>query len=315
MKRPGIEAVITSVQKFSTEDGPGLRTTVFFKGCPMRCPWCHNPEAIRFEPQTVWHAGRCLGDHGCVGVCPEHAISAGAVGMRIDRARCLGCGRCVEFCPSGALELHGRAVPVEDLLESVARDEAFYEQSGGGVTLSGGEPLLQPAACVALLRMLRERGFHTALDTCGAVSHALAEALAWTDLVLFDVKTADPAAHIEFTGVAFDRVAASARVVAESGVEVWVRTPIIPGYTDSLENVRAVAQFVAGAFPRCARHDLLAFSNLCTPKYAQLDMPFTLAGQPLLDADTMERLCETAREAGSAHARWSGPTRLVEAEA
>ena len=308
----GIEANIFNIQKFSTEDGPGIRTTVFFKGCPMRCPWCHNPEALRPEPEVVWHSGRCLHDLGCVAACPEEALCNGLDGIAIDRVRCTGCGRCAEFCPSSALEMHGRRLPVDELFEIVARDRTFYAQSGGGVTLSGGEPLVQPAACTALLRQLRENGIHTALDTCGAVSEAIVHsALKWTDLVLFDVKTVDPDRHLEHTGVPFGLVEAAAHAVAASGVEVWVRTPVIPGYTDDEENVRAVARFVARTFPHCTRHDLLAFSNLCTPKYAQLGRPFALKGTPLIHADEMDRLREVAHDEGSLHARWSGPTRLT----
>jgi len=310
-----IEATLFNIQRFSTEDGPGIRTTVFFKACPMRCPWCHNPESIRPEPEVVWHAGRCLGDRGCVDVCPEGALRAEPSGIAIDRSRCRGCGTCVDFCPSAALEIHGHRMGVDDLVETLLKDAAFYAKSGGGVTLSGGEPLLQPKAATAVLRALRERGVHTALDTCGvATENTLKAALQWTDLVLIDIKTVDPERHRAFTGVAFDRVRDAARTMDESGVEVWVRTPIIPGYTADEESVRRVARFVAETFRHCTRHDLLAFSNLCTAKYAQLDRPFALADTPLLDANDMERLCRVARDAGSPHARWSGPTRVADPE-
>ena len=312
MNDSNIEAVVFNVQKFSTEDGPGIRTTVFFKGCPMRCPWCHNPESIRPQPEVVWHRRRCLNDAGCAAVCPEGALRNGPDGVMVDRSRCRGCGRCAEFCPAAALRMYGRKTSIDELFNVLMRDKVFYEQSGGGVTVSGGEPLLQPKACRALLRRLHEQGVHTALDTCGAgPGGALGECLEWTDLVLFDVKTTDPALHLEFTGVPFERVEAAARGIGESGVEVWVRTPVIPGYTDGEDAIRGVARFVAKTFPRCTRHDLLAFSNLCSDKYGQLGRPFALEGKPLLDHATMERLCHVAREEGSKHACWSGPTAIV----
>jgi len=304
-----LEATVFNIQKFSTEDGPGIRTTVFLKGCPMQCPWCHNPESISPEAQPVWHPGRCLGDHGCIDECLDNALCAGADGIEIDRARCRGCGRCAEFCPASALEIHGRTMTVRELFDSVIADTVFYDTSGGGVTLSGGEPLVQYAASAALLRMLRDRDVHTAVDTCGAVpERAWQEVLPWTRLVLFDIKTVDPEKHMAFTGMPFERIAKSAEIVAASGIETWVRTPVIPGYTDDDETIRDAARFVGETFDHCTRHDLLAFSNLCTAKYAQLGMPFALERTALLSADRMERLCGVARDAGSPHVRWSGPT-------
>ena len=317
-------AVLVNIQRFSTEDGPGIRSTVFFKGCPMRCPWCHNPETMRFEPEVVWHRGRCLGDHHCVEVCPAGAITATGNGIIVDHRLCTavsnvilpGCGECADFCPSEALEIHGRKTPVTAVVERVQRDAAFYHVSGGGVTLSGGEPLAQPEAAIALLRLLKDAGLHTALDTCGAASQrVLEEALEAVDLVLFDIKTTDLARHERFTGVSFQRVAASARIVNRAGLPVWVRTPIIPGCTDDEEGLRAVARFVRDTFNHCERHDLLAFSNLCRSKYDQLGRPFALADAPLVGADTMKRLSEAAREEGSPNVHSSGPTRIGESAA
>ena len=202
---------------------------------------------------------------------------------------------------------------MERLFDLVQRDVAFYESSGGGVTLSGGEPLAQPEAVVALLRRLHAAGTHTALDTCGAVAdRPFAEALEFVDLVLFDVKTVDPSKHERLTGVPFERVAASARLAEQSGKRVWVRTPVIPGYTDDEEELRGVARFVRETLTRCERHDLLAFSNLGRSKYEQLDLDWELARTPLVEADRMAHLCGLVRGEGVANVRWSGPTRLEE---
>ncbi len=308
-----ITANILNIQKFSTEDGPGLRTTVFFKGCPMHCPWCQNPEALRTQPDLIWYAGRCIAHRACVEACPEGALALTPEGMHIDRGRCTPCSRCVDACPAGAFELHGRTMGVPEVFAAVMRDAAFYETSEGGVTLSGGEPLAQPLAALELLRWLRDARVHTALDTCGAAPEPIfREALALVDLLLLDIKCVDPLRHHRLTGVPFDTIARAARWAHDSGVAVWVRTPIIPGYTDDEEDVRAVARFVAETLPNCERHDLLAFSNLCASKYEQLNRRFALENVPVLHAEALDRLCRAAREEGSRQARWSGPTRVEE---
>ncbi len=310
---PPITATIFNIQKFSTEDGPGIRTTVFFKGCPMRCAWCHNPESQRFRPEVVWHGGRCLADRGCLEACETNALRADDEGIHIDRELCEGCAQCVAFCPSSALEIHGRTIEIDELFDMVQRDAQFYTSSGGGVTLSGGEPLSQPEATLALLKRLHDEGIHAALDTCAAAPEAVvAKALPYCDLVLLDIKCADPERHRRITGIAFEQVAKAAELVGESGVAVWVRTPVIPGYTDGEESIRQVARFVAENLPNCERHDLLAFSNLCASKYEQLGRPFALAGTPLLTSETMTHLCDVARGAGSAAVHWSGPIHTAE---
>lgn len=305
-------ANIFSIQKFSTEDGPGIRTTVFFKGCPMRCPWCHNPEALRAQRELVWHAGRCIGHGGCVKVCPQNAMTAGPQGLIIDRRKCDICNLCVDECPSAALEILGESMTVEKIFDSVMNDASYYETSRGGVTLSGGEPLAQPVAALELLEKLCDAQVHTALDTCGYTDEsAFRRALKLIDLLLLDIKCVDPARHEEMTGVPFNRVERAAQLAADSGVAVWIRTPIIPGYTDDEGDLRAVARFVAQTLPNCERHDLLAFSNLCVSKYEQLERPFALRDAALLSTATMERLCAAAVQEGSRTAQWSGPT-LIE---
>jgi pyruvate-formate lyase-activating enzyme len=175
------------VQRLSTEDGPGIRSTVFFKGCALRCAWCHNPESLSFDPQVQWLERHCIGCDTCIHTCPEQCLQRDAEVVHIDRRRCNGCGLCVQECPAGAMELLGRQASIEELLAELLKDLAFYEQSGGGVTLSGGEPLLQSAYTTELMAQLRAAGIHTALDTCGMASPAaLSAALAHADLVLYD---------------------------------------------------------------------------------------------------------------------------------
>ncbi|MBN2026793.1 MAG: glycyl-radical enzyme activating protein [Actinobacteria bacterium] len=301
--------VVFNVQRYSTEDGPGIRTTVFLKGCPMRCPWCHNPEGLRRKPELMWYGVRCIGARDCLTACPVGALELTPEGMVIDRDLCDACGRCEEACPAAALEVIGKERTVADVAAEALRDRVFYEKSGGGVTLSGGEPALQFDFSLALMEAIRGEGVHLALDTCGGVSVERLEPLVdLADLVLFDLKIMEPAAHLEHTGVPLQRVLDNARSVAEKGKPMWIRTPVIPGYTDGEENVRAVARFILDELPTVERYDLLAFNNTCDAKYRRLDMDFDLAGEALLGEDKMVLLAGVAHEEGLDIARWSGAT-------
>lgn len=301
--------MVFNVQRYSTEDGPGIRTTVFLKGCPMRCPWCHNPEGLSPRPELVWYEVRCIAARDCLGACPRRALTLTPEGMVIDRDACDVCGLCEEACPAGALEVIGRERTVEEVAEEALRDRVFYEKSGGGVTLSGGEPALQWEFSLSLMRVLGGEGVHLALDTCGGVSWERLEPLVReADLVLFDLKLMDEEKHRRFTGVSLSTVLGNARKTAEMGKAMWIRTPIIPGYTDDEENIRAIAGFIRENLPVVERYDLLAFNNTCEAKYRRLDLIFPLAGQGLVESERMDRLAEAAREEGVEQARWSGAT-------
>ena len=307
---PDTRGLIFGLQRFSTEDGPGIRTTVFVKGCPMRCPWCQNPEGMQPGKQVLWARSRCLGDGGCVAACPNGALTRDDGGTRIDASKCKACGTCADFCPANALEVAGWERTAQEVAAEVLRDRSFYQQSEGGVTFSGGEPLTQADFVAAALDLVGAAGVHRALDTCGAAGPAvLRELLGRVELVLFDLKQMDPVRHVEQTGITLERVLECAGEVARAGVACWVRTPVIPGHTDDEANVRAIARFIKAELPRATRYDLLAFSKLCVSKYQQLgraDAP--VARLPLVPRSHMERLREVAIEEGLPTVVWSGMT-------
>ena len=305
----GDTGTVFNIQRFSIDDGPGIRSTVFMKGCPLRCTWCHNPEGLEYKPQLMWFDVRCIGAKDCLAACQRGALELTGSGMAIDRQRCDACGDCQDACPAGALEVVGKEYSPRQAFDEVARDEAFYRNSSGGVTVSGGEPAMQPRFTGELLRMCTGAGFHTALDTCGYAPTEVLEGLVdLSDMVLLDLKIMDPHLHKELTGVELEQVLAGARMISGKGKPLWVRTPVIPGCTDSVENVRELSRFISG-LPSVERYDLLAFNNTCGAKYGRLDMDWKLEGVPLVTREKMEELSSIAREAGVPNVQWSGGTR------
>jgi pyruvate formate lyase activating enzyme len=306
------EGVTFNIQRFSTEDGPGIRTTVFFKGCPLHCAWCHNPEGLSSRPELMWYDVRCIGARDCLRVCPHEALELTPQGMHISRQRCDACGACAEACPAAALEIIGRAWTAEAIVAELRKDRIFYETSGGGVTFSGGEPMVQAEFLGELCGLCKEKALHVALDTCGAANWARYKAvLPCVELVLYDLKILDAEQHRAATGVDNARILDNARRISATGMPMWIRTPVIPGYTSSGENIVALGSFIAAELPTVERWDLLAYTNLGQPKYRRLGRHYALEGVPLLAQAEMEALHALA----SAHvpaARWSGATRTEE---
>ena len=241
-----ITGTIFDIKRYAIHDGPGIRTTVFLKGCSLSCPWCHNPESQNPSPELLFWEERCAQCGACIGACPEGAISQRDDRIVTDRERCTACGMCVPLCPNRAREIVGRTVTVDDVIREVEKDVLFYDESGGGVTLSGGEPLFQPAFTHAVLRECKDRGIHTALDTCGEAKESdLLEVAEVTDLFLYDLKLIDSEAHKRQTGASNARILTNLRRLDEHGERIWIRIPLVPGINDDPDGIDQLGAFIA----------------------------------------------------------------------
>jgi pyruvate formate lyase activating enzyme len=287
--------VIFDVKRFAVHDGPGIRTTAFFKGCPLSCQWCHNPEGQKLNPELMVRPARCTGCGDCITACETKAICLVDKELSVDRSLCTSCGDCAVSCPTDALEMVGREVTAKNLLAELERDVAFFDQSGGGVTLSGGEPLAQPDFLTELLGMCKAHKLHTTIDTSGYAPVEVIEKVAkLADLFLYDLKIIDDEKHYLYTGVSNERILENLHQLAVLQSPVIVRIPVIPGYTDTYENMDAIARFVAGldySYPV----DLLPYHRAGGDKYSRLGMPYHLEATLAPSRSRLEEIADIFR--------------------
>lgn len=264
---------VFNIQGYSIHDGPGIRTTVFLKGCPLTCSWCQNPESQLRRPEILFDASLCKGCGQCAAACPDGAIKIVNGKARTDRGRCHGQGACVAACPNGARTLSGQRMTAAEIFRELAGDALFYQRSDGGITLSGGEPLAQPELAAELLRMCQQAGFHTALDTCGYARWELARSvLRHADLVLYDFKHMDAIEHKRLTGVSNELILDNARRTHhELGVELRARIPVIPGHNDGAANMEATARFIAEELSPSIQVHLNPYHPLGLAKHQRLE--------------------------------------------
>ncbi len=298
-------ALILHLQRLSTEDGPGIRTTVFFKGCPLHCEWCHNPESISFKRQIQWVESRCIGCGLCIDACPYGCLYFDGNTLHRNRDSCIVCGKCAEECPAGAHEILGHEITLETLISEIKKDLIYYEKSGGGVTLSGGEPMMQPQFVLNLLRELKNAGINTALDTCGLFSpQSLQEILEYTDIILYDLKEIDPERHKEFTGRDNRRILANLFLISDyiknhRSITLWIRTPLIPGATANRRTIEQIGYFIHSNLEDVfQRWELCAFNNLCRDKYRRLDIQWKFHSTPLLSKEELFTMEKIGRKSG-----------------
>jgi pyruvate formate lyase activating enzyme len=301
--------LITDIAKFSVNDGPGFRTNVFIKGCPMKCEWCHNPETIAGHPEIYWKKRLCVQCGACLEACPRDAInppiepelsnSEGSTYHKINRAKCDNCMKCVDVCIYKALEVAGKAMSISEILDVVEQDRPFYESSGGGMTLSGGEPTAHAAFALELLKEAKRREIHTCLDTNGYCDFSILEEFAkYTDIFLFDLKHLDPVKHLEKTGIKNDLILKNLELLCKTDSDIWVRIPVVPGFNDGIDFHTQAAAYLASLAKKEMRVDLIPFHNYCQDKYSWLDKDWSYRETDGIDPSFLEIHADLYRQHG-----------------
>jgi len=289
--------LVYDIKRASTDDGPGIRTVIFLKGCSLKCVWCHSPESIRNSPELIFYKNRCILCGKCVTICPNGVHAVENSKRTIDIKKCRTTGLCAENCFADALEIKGRYYSVEEIFEIINKDKIFYRNSGGGVTVSGGEPTLQADFTLNVLKACKQSKIHTALDTCGHTKwHHLEPILQYTDLVLYDLKHMDMIQHHRLTGAYNDKILRNLEAIVKKGVEVRIRMPIIPGYNDNEENLKQTADYIKSL--GIISMDILPFNELAGSKYEWLQQPYTLSHVKINSRNYMEKITDFFKKFG-----------------
>ena len=299
-------ALIFDIHRGTTHDGPGLRSTAFFKGCPLNCLWCHNPEGILPQQQIWWDSAKCIGCLSCQGSCGYGSIYTDESGIHIDDKHCVRCLQCVKVCPSKALSPIGRYYTLEEAAAELLKDKDYYKLSGGGITVSGGEPMLQHDFILNLFVRMKEEHVTTALDTCGYARYEdYARLFPYTDYFLYDIKLFDDAAHQRYTGKSNQLILDNFKKLIEakrSGdgqFTIWVRTPLIPNTTASEENLTAIAHLLSPYLGNeVERWELCAFNNSCVRKYRKLEQDWYYAQERALKREEADQLLQCILDKG-----------------
>ncbi len=266
---------VFNIQKYSLHNGPGIRTTVFLKGCPLSCWWCHNPESRGMDSEILFIEDKCIACGDCERVCPSEAIKLTHKGIKLDKAKCILCGKCSESCPSEALEKIGRKMRAEEVMDEVKKDRVFYEESGGGVTFSGGEPLIQINFLENLLTLSKQMGIHTVVDTSGYSSWENIDRIKGNvDIFLYDIKHMDNEKHKKYIGIPNVLILENLKRLVRSGSRIWVRIPLIPGINDDFFNIARTCEYISSL--RLKDLYILPYHNIAKEKYKRLGMKYKI---------------------------------------